>query len=39
MTVLRQKAKTLTGPEKIAIERRIEAFKCMIALSRSVPQR
>jgi hypothetical protein len=39
MTVLRQKSKTLTGPEKIAMERKIEAFKRMIALSRSVPQR
>ena len=39
IALLRQKAKTLTGPEKIAIERKIEAFKRMIALSRSVPQR
>jgi len=39
MTMLRQKAKMLTGPEKIAMERKIEAFKRMIALSRSVPQR
>ena len=39
MALLRQKAKLLTGAEKIAFERKIEAFKRMIALSRSVPQR
>jgi hypothetical protein len=39
MAMLRQKSKTLTGAEKIAMERKIEAFKRMIALSRSVPQR
>ncbi|MBI4366197.1 MAG: hypothetical protein HY543_05195 [Deltaproteobacteria bacterium] len=35
---LRQKAKTLTGETKIAMERKIEALKRMIAFSRSVPQ-
>jgi hypothetical protein len=39
MALLRQKAQTLTGAEKIAFERKIEAFKYMTALSRSVPQR
>ena len=39
LVLLRQKAKSLTGPDKIAMERKIEAFKRMIALSRSVPQR
>lgn len=39
IALLRQRAKTLAGPEKIAMERKIEAFKRMIALSRSVPQR
>lgn len=39
IALLRQKTKSLTGPEKIAMERKIEAFKRMIALSRSVPQR
>jgi hypothetical protein len=39
IAMLRQKAKALTGAEKIAMERKIEAFKRMIALSRSVPQR
>ncbi len=39
LVLLRQKSKTLAGPEKIAMDRKIEAFKRMIALSRSVPQR
>ena len=39
LATLRQKSKTLTGAEKLAFERKIEAFKRMIALSRSVPQR
>ena len=39
LAVLRAKANRLTGAEKIAFERKIEAFKRMIALSRSVPQR
>jgi hypothetical protein len=37
--VLRQKANTLTGSEKLAMERKMEAFKRMIAFSRSVPDR
>jgi hypothetical protein len=37
--ILRQKANTLSGSEKIAMERKIEAFKRMIAFSRSVPNR
>jgi hypothetical protein len=36
--LLRQNAKPLTGPAKIAAERKIEALKRMIAFSRSVPQ-
>jgi hypothetical protein len=39
LATLRQKSKMLTGAEKLAFERKIEAFKRMIALSRSVPQR
>jgi hypothetical protein len=35
--VLRQKSKTLTGPVRQAMERKIEALKRMIAYSRSVP--
>ena len=38
-SVLRQKANTLTGSEKLAMERKLEAFKRMIAFSRSVPDR
>jgi hypothetical protein len=34
---LRQKSKSMSGPEKIALERKIEALKRMIAFSRSVP--
>jgi hypothetical protein len=34
---LRQKAKPLTGEAKLAMERKIEALKRMIAFSRSVP--
>ncbi|MSO68297.1 MAG: hypothetical protein EXR03_08785 [Pseudolabrys sp.] len=37
--LLRQKAKTLNGEAKQAMERKIEGFRQMIALSRSVPQR
>src|SRR6478609_2524526 len=37
--ILRQKANTLSGSAKIAMERKIEAFKRMIAFSRSVPSR
>jgi hypothetical protein len=35
---LRQKSKTMTGSEKIAMEHKIDAFKRMITFSRSVPQ-
>jgi hypothetical protein len=35
---LRQKSNSKTGQEKIALERKIEALKRMIAFSRSVPQ-
>jgi hypothetical protein len=37
--ILRQKANTLSGSAKIAMERKIEAFKRMIVFSRSVPNR
>src|SRR4029079_14629112 len=37
--ILRQKANALRGSAKIAMERKIEAFKRMIAFSRSVPNR
>jgi hypothetical protein len=37
--ILRQKANTLSGNAKIAMERKIEAFKRMVAFSRSVPNR
>lgn len=37
--ILRQKANTLTGSAKRAMEGKIEAFKRMIAFSRSVPNR
>lgn len=36
---LRQKANTITGNSKVAMERKIEALKRMIAYSRSVPDR
>ena len=36
--ILRQRAKSLSGPEKVVIERKIEALKRMIAFSRSGPQ-
>ena len=36
---LRQKNKTLTGEPKLAMERKIEALKRMIAFSRSVPNK
>jgi hypothetical protein len=39
LAVLRQKAKALTGPAKLAMERKIEGLKRMIAYSRSVPNR
>jgi hypothetical protein len=35
---LRTKSKTLTGPQRVAMERKIDALKRMIAYSRSVPQ-
>jgi hypothetical protein len=34
---LRQRSKSMSGPEKIALERKIEALKRMITFSRSVP--
>ena len=37
LAALRQKAKALTGDARLAIERKIEALKRMIAFSRSVP--
>jgi hypothetical protein len=37
--ILRQKANSLGGSEKVAMERKIEAFKRMVAFSRSVPNR
>jgi hypothetical protein len=39
VAALRQQAKPLNGEAKLAMERKIEALKRMIALSRSVPQR
>jgi hypothetical protein len=39
LLALRQKAKGLTGPAKLAVERKIEGLKRMIAYSRSVPNR
>jgi hypothetical protein len=37
--ILRQKANTLSGGAKITMERKIEAFRRMVAFSRSVPNR
>jgi hypothetical protein len=37
LNTLRAKAKTAQGPEKIALERKIEGLKRMIAVARSVP--
>ena len=37
--ILRQKANKLTGSTKIAMERKIDALKRMVAFSRSVPNR
>ena len=37
LAALRQKAKATTGEPRLAMERKIEAFKRMIAFSRSVP--
>jgi len=37
LAALRQKARVLTGDAKLAMERKIEALKRMIAFSRSVP--
>ena len=37
LVTLRQRAATLTGPSKLAMDRKIEAFKRMIAYSRTVP--
>ena len=39
LLALRQKAKGLTGPAKMSMERKIEGLKRMIAYSRSVPNR
>ncbi|MGB6415352.1 MAG: hypothetical protein WBF50_01990 [Pseudolabrys sp.] len=39
LLALRQRAKGLTGPVKLAMERKIEGLKRMIAYSRSVPNR
>jgi hypothetical protein len=39
LLALRQKAMALTGPAKLSMEHKIEAFKRMIAYSRSVPNR
>ena len=39
LQALRQKAKGLSGPAKITMERKIEGLKRMIAYSRSVPNR
>jgi hypothetical protein len=39
LLVLRKRAKGLTGPAKLAMERKIEGLKRMIAYSRSVPNR
>ncbi|HEX5213206.1 MAG TPA: hypothetical protein VFW22_15890 [Pseudolabrys sp.] len=39
LAALRQKAKGLSGSDKAAMERKIEALKRMIAFSRSVPNR
>ena len=39
LVALRQKAKSLSGPAKIAMERKIEGLQRMIAYSRSVPNR
>ncbi|MEP7031617.1 MAG: hypothetical protein ABI830_11840 [Pseudolabrys sp.] len=39
IAILRNKAKTLTGAPKLSMERKIEAFRRMIAHSRSVPYR
>jgi hypothetical protein len=37
VTTLRQRAATMTGPSKAAMERKIEALKRMIAYARTVP--
>jgi hypothetical protein len=39
LAMLRQKSKAATGAARIALERKIEALKRMIAFSRSVPDR
>ena len=39
LLALRQRAKGLTGPAKLTMERKIEGLKRMIAYSRSVPNR
>ena len=39
LAALRQKTKALSGDAKVALERKIEALKRMIAFSRSVPDR
>jgi hypothetical protein len=39
LAALRQKAKTLSGAQRSIMERKIEAFKRMLAFSRSIPPR
>jgi len=39
LAALRQKAKALSGPAKVTMERKIEGLKRMIAYSRTVPNR
>jgi hypothetical protein len=39
LAVVRTRSKTLTGPAKLAMERKIEAFKRMITYSRTVPHK
>ncbi len=39
LAVVRARSKTLTGPAKLAMDRKIEAFKRMISFSRTVPHK
>ena len=39
LAVVRTRSKTMTGPARLAMERKIEAFKRMITFSRSVPHK
>ncbi|HEY4142288.1 MAG TPA: hypothetical protein VGM57_12790, partial [Pseudolabrys sp.] len=39
LAVVRARSKTLTGPARLAMERKIEAFKRMITYSRTVPHK